>query len=153
MKDTPPALPPPDLVVGTHEVRYEGDLVRVTLHGAFTLEDMKRFFPVNEAHSAQHGYSLLLVDLDDAKSLSSEARRYAAEQNREAHKRGPVYGANATFGGSMLMRGTAALLLSMMRLVGGGGIRTHLTATEADARAFLAEQRRRFRAQLGLPPV
>ena len=140
--------PPPDLVVGTHQVYYEGDLLRVVLHGAYTVDDMQRFVDLTEARAAAQGYVLVLVDIDDGKSMGAEVRRFAAERNREAAARGPVYGANATFGGSVIMRGMTALFLSIIRLLGGGGIRTHMAATEADARAFLDEQRRIFHEKL-----
>lgn len=140
--------PPPDLMVGAHEVYREGDLLKVVMHGAYTIADMQRFVDLTEAQAAVQGYVLVLVDIDDGKGMSAEVRRFAAQKNREAAARGPIYGANASYGGSAIMRGVGALFLAMIRLLGGGGVRTNLSATEAEARAFLDAQRKSFHAQL-----
>ena len=147
----------PDLWLGTHEIRFEGDLIVCKVRGVFTLQDMKDFAPVAEAHNDRHGYSLVLSDLRDATGLTAEARRFAADWNRQAQARGPLLRAHAMYGGSMLMRGVAALFISVVRIVGGTDLRSHLAATEAEARAFLAEQRQIFQerqrqAQPGPPP-
>ena len=135
--------------IGPHEVEIQGDLIKLVIHGPFTLDDMQRYMPLREAQTAANGYVLLLIDLNDAVSLSAEARRFAADRNREARARGPVYGANASFGGGALVRGATALFQAIVKLVTGGGIHTHQARTEAEARAFLDAQRRSFRAQLG----
>ena len=140
--------PPPDLLVGAHQVFREGDLLRVVMHGAYTIDDMQRFVELTEKQAAVQGYVLVLVDINDGKGMSAEVRRFAAQKNREAAARGPIYGANASFGGSAIMRGVGALFLAMIRLLGGSGVRTNLSASEAEARAFLDEQRRSFHAQL-----
>lgn len=135
--------------IGPHEVEIQGDLIKLVVHGPFTLADMQHFMPLREGQTATYGYVLLLIDLGDAVSLSAEARRYAADWNREAHGRAPILGANASFGGSAVVRGATALFQAVVKLVTGGGIHTHQARTEAEARAFLAEQRRSFRAKLG----
>ena len=143
------ASTPPDLMLGTHEIWFEDDLVVCKVHGVFTLADMQNFAPIADAHNDKHGYGLVLSDISDATGLTAEARRFAAGWNREAQKRGPLARAHAIYGGNMLMRGVAALFIAVVRVVGGTDLRSHLAGTEAEGRAFLAEQRRVFQAQRG----
>ena len=138
-----------DMRIGAHELRFEGDILFCAVYGVFTLADMQRFMSVSDAYAEEHGYGLVLADIDAATNLTAEARRYAADHNREVQQRDTRPRASALFGGSMLVRGVATLLTAGIRLVGGGGIHTRLAGSEAEARAFLAEQRQIFRAQLG----
>jgi hypothetical protein len=130
--------------IGLHVLDVEGDLLKLTLHGDFTLEDMKLFTDVAEEHRVRLGYLLILNDLKEAKSLSAAARRYSAERAKEAKLRGPVYAASAVYGASPLIRGLAALFYSMLRLMSGGDQTNYVAGTEAEARAFLNERRRYF---------
>ena len=146
MTATPTAT---EVALGTHTVRIEGDLIRVTVRGVFTIEDMRRFVPMTEAIGIEHGYALVLTDIDAAKGLTAEARRFAADHNRAAlQKYGEIYSANAIYGGNVLMRGMGALFLAVIRLVSSSTIGTRLAGSEAEALSFLDEQRRIFRAKL-----
>ena len=140
-----------EIALGTHLIRIVDDLIEVTVRGVFTLADMQRFVQLADAHGQKYGYALVLTDIDAAKGLQAEARRFAADHNRAVVRQyGEVHSANAIFGGSVLMRGMGALFLAVIRLVSSSSAGTHLAGSEAEARAFLAEQRRRFREKLGL---
>ncbi len=133
--------------VGSHFVEVEGDLLKLTAHGSFTLEDMKEFSALADEHAGGHGYLLILNNLADGKLVSPEARKYSAQQIREAKKHGPIYAASASFGASTLLRGAAALYFAMLRLLSDGDQDYCMAKTEEEARAYLDERRRYFQSK------
>lgn len=134
--------------VGAHLVQIEGDLLILTQHGDFTLDDMKTFTAIADTHGGPFGYLLTLVDLTDAGSLPADARRYSADRVREAQRRGPIYAATALYGAGLVTRGMATLYFSAIRLLSAGGQTTYFAKTSEEARAHLAERRQYFRSQL-----
>lgn len=135
--------------IGSHEVEVEGDLLQLHARGPFTLKDMKEFTDLAEVHAQQIGYLLILNDLREAQTLSAEVRRYSAERARETKQRGsPIYAASAAYGAGPVVRGLAALYFAMLRLVSDGAQNNIIAKSEAEARAYLDEQRRIFQSKL-----
>lgn len=134
--------------IGTHALEVEGDILKLTVRGTFTLEDMKQFTALAAEHATTLGYMLVLNDVNAAGGLSAEARRYSAELTREAMRNGPIYSASASYGSTVIIRALVTLYYSMLRLVTGGGHRNYIAKSEDEARAFLTEQRQRFQTEL-----
>ena len=134
--------------IGSHTLAIEGDVLKLTAHGYFTVEDMKLFLDISAEHTAQFGYRLVLHDLTDAKDLTAEARRYTAARVREDKLKGRMYLASASFGAGRIARAMMSLFYAMLRLTSRGDHTNYIAKSEADARAFLDEQRLYFQAQL-----
>lgn len=147
-----PAAPDGEERIGNHSIRFEGDLMVVTLRGDLTLADAEAYIQLVAEHSLRCGYALLLTDVSQATRMSSQVRNHFVRRVREiaARNGGVLPSARASFGASLLARAISTMAYAAMQLVLGRGQFYKVTETEAEARAWLAEQRARIRARLGL---
>lgn len=82
--------------------------------------------------------------------LSREVRRQVAESTRDTLHRTKAQAASAAYGAGAVVTGLMSLLFSALRIMTKGSHKNTIVRTEAEARAFLSEQRCQFRRELGL---
>jgi hypothetical protein len=121
--------------VGTMSFHTEGDLLFMRPHSALTEELAHEVMSVIHHHQEQHPRFVLLVDLGEGGYIQPHVRRYMAEQQRLVL---PL--AIAFFGGNAEVRGINALVRGALRALVGETAPTRHFDTEAEARAWLAEQ-------------
>jgi len=122
--------------IGPHDVRREGPLVHVTMHGNLTLVEMTAFVDVYQALIAEQGCALILMDVSGSTGMDMDARKMATTWTA-AHAtriRTAVFGANSLVRTMMNMFNRAARVLakSVPELV--------FFANEAAARGWLLER-------------
>lgn len=147
-----PVTPDREERIGNHSIRFEGDLMVVILRGDLTLADAEVYIQLVAAHSQRFGYALLLTDVSQATRMSSQVRTHFVRRVREiaARNGGVLPSARASFGASLLARAISTMAYAAMQLVLGRGQVYKVMETEAEARTWIAEQRVRIRARLGL---
>src|SRR5262245_1102392 len=141
-------MPPhTELEIGTHSVLLQDDIIVFRIRGVLTLEDAEKYLALVIKQTAHLGYTLTCADLSQASAIPPEVRRYFFNQARELRKGGArSYSARASFGmRSPLMRAVATMVNSIMQLVFGSDQISTLASDEQHARAWLVEQRVRFR--------
>lgn len=129
------------LQIGAHEVRFEEpDLMFVRNRGSISTEDVAVL--IEEAHqfAATHGPLVWLVDMAETEEMSAETRKYVAQSDLFT-----LIQAAAIFGASFSQRMMTKLVLSVVKLLklGPAMPEVRFFATEAEARAWLGERRRR----------
>lgn len=96
----------------------------------------------------EYGYTLTLVDATRAGTMTPEARRASAIYQREHSMPGAV----GIFGVSVLVGALVALYSRAIALFSTRERETAMFRTEAEARAWLDEQRIKLRTVLGRSP-
>lgn len=127
------------LRIGRHLLRQEGDIVFVVWNGDVGLEDVRELVEVvGRIHAAQP-ILFMLSDSRNTGSFDPEARRWVAQQTKERS----LIALSVIFGASFPVRIVASMIHRAMRLLAPGSPETVFFATEAEARAFIDEERRR----------
>lgn len=126
--------------IRTHQLRVEEDVVFLVLSGDFTLSDAQQVNAAIEAVLLQLGRVFVLVDQTHAGKTTPEARRCFAEWNRQHRPSGSVL-----FGGSVAARAVASLVVAAIRLFRADSAPTVFTASQGEARAWIAAQRSQLR--------
>lgn len=134
-----------------HTLLVEGDLIWLTVRGEFTLAHLGLLDTLIEEQARARGYVLTMINATEARLLSKEVRKRAAEHTRDVMRQG-VLAASAVYGANSLLIGLSSLLFSALRILTGDAHKNRIVRTEAEARAFLSEQRQQFRRKLGLAP-
>jgi hypothetical protein len=124
--------------IGPHLVETEGDVILVRLHGSFTLEHMKHWCQLADQVIAEHGQLFTISDFTAGGDFPPDSRRYATNhwQNTVYVRGTAMFGAGlvATVLISMMQRATALLRKHSIPMVS--------LKTEAEARAWVQEQRK-----------
>jgi hypothetical protein len=131
--------------IGDHVVGFEApDLCVVRFGETLAYEDGLAVYEEELRLAEEHGAIFVLADLTGVRSITAEARKIAAEL-----KTSPQILGVANFGVSFRLRVLAKLVVTLRRLAGQqiDGL-LFMGASEADARAWIAE-RRLERAQKG----
>lgn len=131
-----------------HTISIEDDLVFLTVHGEFTLAHLDALNALLAEMLQKNGYLLTLMNVSEAQLLSKEVRKKAAESTRDLLRGSKAHAASAAYGASVLLTGLTSLLFSALRILTNDGHKNTIVRTEAEARAFLSEQRHRFRREL-----
>ncbi|MBL8634212.1 MAG: hypothetical protein JNM40_13405 [Myxococcales bacterium] len=127
------------MMIGRHKLTVEDDIVVLTQIGDHVQAEVLQVTVVMAEVLAAHGRLFFLLDLTQAEKTAPEARRHIAEWS----KRNRISGI-ALFGGSVAARAVSSLAIAAIRLFRGDHTPTVFTATESEARAWIAEQRRRL---------
>ncbi len=125
--------------IGPHQVRIEDDIVHVRFHGDIIPPETKELLEVCQRVHQQHGRLFLLFDTVHAGIVSAESRRMFVQWNLTY----PV-AAVVNFGGGMVQRALAVLITNAIRIVSKKSPAMAYLSTEAEARDWLNEQRRKF---------
>ncbi len=114
----------------------DGDILIVRQHGTFTLEHQKAFCQQADKVIAEHGHMFIVNDSTAGGDFAPEARRYASQWPNTIHVWGAViFGASFAFSVVISMMNRAIALFNKHQFP------TVTTKTEAEARAWVAEQR------------
>ena len=123
---------PPDYRFGDTEVRVEGNLLRIRAHGHLALEVAQQVMQLLKQQHQQHGRYYVLLDLSQAGSVPPKLRRLMAEEIRAF-----APAAAAFYGGNMVVRAMAALVIGAVTLINGQRKSIASFATEAQALAWM----------------
>jgi hypothetical protein len=121
--------------VGKHHISEVDDLVTVIWHGPASLAEIREIMGHVDQIYRQHGYALLLFDVTEAELAEEGSRKWLAAWARD----NPQCRV-ATFGASLIIRTTLLLLNRASRIS-----ETQFCASEAEARAWLSDQREPLR--------
>lgn len=124
---------------GSHELRVEDDVLVLYLRGPLDLEQMKVLADLVEEVEAKHGHYFSLSDCREAVMVSADARRFVAGWATKHPSAGSAF-----FGASLIARVAMTLMLRAIAVFMKHPLDTSFFATEAEARAWLAERRKRF---------
>jgi len=133
------------MVVGTHEVRVEEDIVYLIQKGDYTRDDAIKMHAEMGHLLNSIGRVFALVDQSKAGRTDPEARKMIVEWNKKFKASG-----SAIFGGSVVSRAAATLIVSALRLFAPNTSPVVFKETEAEARAWISAQRARI---LGVQPA
>lgn len=143
MANLEPEQAPEVVLIGPHRVVRSEDLFLAQFVGELTAEQMPRVSEIGNEYARQKGYTLVLVDASRVSGMTPEARRMSVENRRK----NPSPSAVAIFGTSVTTRALATLLFKAIELLGRIDGNVAFFKTEAEARAWLDEQRVLLRAR------
>ncbi|MBK9259091.1 MAG: hypothetical protein IPM54_04580 [Polyangiaceae bacterium] len=129
---------------GSHTHRFEPpDVYFTRVNGNVTGDDMRTQVEAIRALSQRAGRPMFwLVDVSKMGTVSAEARQLAAAASKGEEQ--PILGGSFIFGASFTTRVVVGMLLRAVRLIKPAKQRpTVFVETEAQARAFLDEHRKR----------
>lgn len=127
--------------LGEHSVRFEGDLIFLRVKGAVKLGDMVEFMRLQAQVRREHGSVFMLYDSRENTALDPAARKYATDHTTEESR----VDAAASFGAPFGMRVLVNMLNRAHEMLRKEGARVQLFETEAQARQYLQDERRRLR--------
>lgn len=126
--------------VGPHEVRLEGDLLCVRFVGPYLPDEARQILTLGDQLYRQHGGCYMLADARLGHAPGPETRRVIAMWPYLGTYVAAVHGAGTG------LRALTTLMVGAQRLLRvRQPIRTELFEGEAEARAWLLEQRRLLR--------
>ncbi len=139
-------------VLGRHRHRIVGDVVEFESTGDFTLTDLARLNELQRQIEQRFDYSLIYVNNIEPGYLAADVRRQAVANNRDPQRR-PWSLAMIGVRGAKGLLARAALLLTAraIQLASGRDLPVRLFETEAEARAWLDQERSRHRQGLNRP--
>ena len=126
---------------GGGEVSITDDLIFFESHGGMTLEAAQQLLELFRLMHEKHGQFFLLVDLTDGGGVPAEVRRLLAK-NTVTHAPAAV----ALYGASLAVRGSNALMIAAVRLIGGPSQNITYRETAEEAHEWLAAERKRLAA-------
>lgn len=133
---------------GPHELYIEGDLVLSIVKGMVTLADVRQLLACMEEVISRYGYFMLLADNARFVGIDADARRHSALWTADKRILGM-----ATYNASFTARTLLSLIMKGINLLNPNPLQFTFVKSEAEARAWLAEQRRRYLDQAGRGPA
>ena len=127
--------------VGPHRFRTEGDIIHWQFFGEVTLEHVQIGTSAADGIKESHGYCLTLMNAGGVTRMTAEARRFLGHRAKQRRYESPLAIFNAGLMGIVISR----LVSSVTRLVRGTEPNFSIHKNEAEARAWLAKQRRHMR--------
>lgn len=143
MPNLEPEQAPEVVLIGPHRVVCGEDSFLAQFVGELTAEHLPAVNEISNGYARRKGYTLVLVDAARASAMTPEARRMTVDNSRK----NPAPSAAAIFGTSVATRALATLLFKAIALLGGIDRNVAFFKTEAEARAWLDEQRVLLRAR------
>lgn len=132
------------LPLGMHSYYVEDDIFVLRGNGTLTLSDVESLYRVCWGIGDRYDYWLVLVNSRAGMSMSPEARRLVGELSRKRRSRN----ATAIYGAGIIERTLVLFVLNAVRMLRGVAMPIETFQSEAEARSWLAEQRRSLRASL-----
>lgn len=126
--------------LGPHRFAIDGDTLLWSPQGEISESEGDIISDRMVELARAHRYVLILIDGRNSPPLRYEVRRLYADKVRRHRIRLAV----AVYGGNAASRAVAMLTFRAARLISGLDIEIRYTATEAEARKFLVEQRARL---------
>ena len=122
--------------IGSHRLRIEPDLVWLQLQGTVSPEDADQILELLGQRQREVGALYLLFDNNHNPVLSAAARRGFVHW----HRSNPFAGV-ANFGGGVVQRTVALLMVNAIRIMGYPLPAQTYAASEAAAREWIAQRR------------
>lgn len=144
-KEPRPALEVPSRI-GPHELSLTGSILHIRFAGPYLPDEARQVLSLADQLYRIYGGAYLLADVSRNPPPPPETRRTIAKW--------PYLGAYvaALYGATAAVRVITTLMISAQRLLRANQpIITELFNTEAEARAWLAEQRQRLQCPAGKP--
>lgn len=132
------------LPLGTHSYYVEDDTFVLRGNGTLTVSDVESLYSICWGIGDRHDYWLVLVNSRAGMNMSPEARRRVGELSRKRRSQN----ATAIYGASIIERTLVLFITNAVRMIRGMAMPIETFQTEAEARSWLAEQRRSLRASL-----
>lgn len=126
--------------LGPHRFAIDADTLLWAPAGEISVEQGDQISDNFVRLARRYGYVLILIDGSDSPPLRYEVRRIYADKIHRHSVRLAV----GVYGGRPTSRAIAMLTFHAVRLLTKMEIEIRYTATEAEARAFLASQRTRL---------
>ncbi len=124
---------------GKHWLRIEPDgVVFLKYFGALTLGEMQQVVTLVTPHLKPGQEIFMLFDVNEASSIEPAARKLGMQWLTDIKLAGA-----ANFGGSILSRAAAEMIINALRLLHKVEVPLTFLKNEADARAWIAEIRKR----------
>lgn len=121
----------------------DGDLLVVRAHGLLQTKAAQEVLEAMQRIRQQYGHCFVLVDLQDAGGIPAGLRRYLAQQLADCP---PT--AAAFFGANLWVRAANELMISAFKLLAKKPVNVKRFETDAQARAWLADERDKHAANL-----
>lgn len=123
--------------IGKHRIRIEGDVIFVRAQGDITGPEVLTLCEHMLKIQQQYGWVFEIVDAHSAGAMSGEARR----QNADWYRGHQLDVEAVVFGSSFVVRTLFSLFINAIRLLGSRQARVYFVASEAEARALVAQRR------------
>ena len=123
---------------GQYQVHIEGDTVLSTAVGVVTIAEARQLLACLDEVISRHGYCLLLSDSARFNTVTADARRLSAKWITGK----PLLGI-AVCNASFTARTLLSLVMKGINLINPRAIPLTFVREESEARAWLAERRRR----------
>jgi hypothetical protein len=136
------------LFIGRHRLEVVDDVVLWVAHGPCDVDDLRQVIAVGEELAARYGRYYSLIDAREGITITPAARRYSAEWERA---RGGSKAYTVIFGASTFLRTLVTLINRAAELILSRSPEIVFVATEAEARAHIAADRKR-RAEKAAEP-
>lgn len=127
-------------IAGNLTISMDGDILLVGLRGEFGVVEEQLFRQWRDRATAQYGYRLTLATAEGRASVSPEARAMMVEWSRSQAR----HGSTAFLGASFAMKTVVNFVSRAIRALTNDHAPLRFFSTEAEARAWLAEERERY---------
>ncbi len=128
--------------IGSHAVSVDEDVMVVRYQGEYLAEDARQILTLADQIYSAHGRVFLLADVTHTNMAGPETRRIVATWNYLGNYHSVVFGA------SLAIRTIIQLMMAAQRTLGSGPpFVATVKATEAEARAWVEEERRKLTAK------
>jgi hypothetical protein len=126
---------------GKHWMRLEGDTLFCKYVGVITLQDVQESMQVLAQEYIPGQTYYIIADVAEMTGMEAAARKVSTAWFARHNIGGVV-----NFGVGPLARAISELILSLLRLLHKSSMPVHFVKTEAEARAWVQEQRQRAAA-------
>ena len=125
-----------EIRIGAHRVAIEEDVLVAYVDGPWLLPEMVEFLALCEKTRTRCGSVYIITVVGPGYSLPPDSRKYIAEWSRRNLLTG-----NVVAGAPFAMRALIGILSRASKLVGSHSSEVTFTATEAEARAWVAQRK------------
>lgn len=125
--------------IGRHDLRRQGDLLSLHLHGPLVVTDMQQLRDVLNLVMAEVGHCFLTADLSGATTIDADTRKYMAEWSKQNTD---WVAGTAVYGVSFAMRALLTLTLKAIKFLGTQQVDFVFVEDEAAALRWIDAKRR-----------
>jgi sugar/nucleoside kinase (ribokinase family) len=125
--------------IGQHDLRRQGDLVRLDFHGPITVSDIQQLREVLVEVKGESGRCFIIADMSGATAIDAETRKYMADWGRQNTE---WIAGSAVHGVSFAMRVLLTLTLKAIRIVRKRRVEVEFVRDDAEALQCIDARRR-----------
>jgi hypothetical protein len=126
------------VTIGRHPYSLTGDTLHIHFDGTISVSDLEALRAVITSLLEQAGHSFVIGDMARSTGLDPDARKYLGEWSKQQSGKNSL---SVTYGLSFATRTMITLAVNAMKLLGKQDINVVLVKTEAEALAWVEEQR------------